>query len=330
MDDPAGKHVGGRALTALRRSLEIGANHPQITYYFLLAMAAFWISEGIAALRDKRLGDFWKRTAVLAAAGILARRVEFLAPVVHRQPLQRDHARRLRTGLDLRDFAGRAGARLRHGLELRPHGEFQPVHPEPHGRFVGTTLLAGRPGGRSSRQFRCPSRRPAIGTYWGDQPGTAGPTYLGAAVVFLAVLGLFVLRGSRKWWLLAVSLLALFLSWGSNMMWFTELCFKILPGYNKFRAVSTALVIVQWTFPLLACLLLSELWKGEIPARKIRRGLAWATGITGGIALLFALFGPKMFGFSAPGDYPLLYNIAAHSGFNEAGRVSSPITYRTP
>lgn len=138
-------------------------------------------------------------------------------------------------------------------------------------------------------------------------------------MVFLAVLGLFVLRGSRKWWLLAVSLLALFLSWGSNMMWFTELCFKILPGYNKFRAVSTALVIVQWTFPLLACLLLSELWKGEIPARKIRRGLAWATGITGGIALLFALFGPKMFGFSAPGDYPLLYNIAAHSGFNEAG-----------
>ena len=130
---------------------------------------------------------------------------------------------------------------------------------------------------------------------------------------------MLLVGGCDRWWIVAASLVMLLLAWGHHFMGLTELAYKYLPGYNKFRAVSTALVIVQWTFPLLACLLLSELWKGEIPARKIRRGLAWATGITGGIALLFALFGPKMFGFSAPGDYPLLYNIAVHSGFNEAG-----------
>ena len=90
--------------------------------------------------------------------------------------------------------------------------------------------------------------------YWGTQPYTGGPTYLGAAAIFLAALGVALVRGRNKWWIVAVSALTLLLAWGRNLMWFTELAFDWLPGYNKFRTVSMALVVVQWTVPLLGAL----------------------------------------------------------------------------
>jgi Predicted membrane protein len=140
---------------------------------------------------------------------------------------------------------------------------------------------------------------------------TAGPTYIGAVMLFLAVLALFVLPGRKKWWLFIVSVLALLLSWGSNMMWFTELCFKILPGYNKFRAVSTALVIIQWSVPVLAALILSQIWKAKPSKAKIFKGVKWALGITGGIALFFALFGGMLFNFSSAYDTGLPNEVVA-------------------
>lgn len=107
--------------------------------------------------------------------------------------------------------------------------------------------------------------------YWGQQPYTAGPTYLGAAALFLALLGLLLASGRNKWWIAAVSLLTLLLAWGHNFMGFTEFAFKYLPGYNKFRTVSMALVVVEWTVPLLAALALMPLWRGEVPRRKLLR-----------------------------------------------------------
>ena len=171
-----GNMWAGGALTALTASLEIGANHPQITYYFLLAMAAFWISEGIAALRDKRLGDLLETHGGTRRRRHTRRRVEFLAPVVHRQPLQRDHARRLRTGLDLRDFAGRADARLRHGLELRPS-------PESFNLFIpnlmgGSSAQPFSPDGPVAEVLANFGARPAdlpIGTYWATSPVRPAP-----------------------------------------------------------------------------------------------------------------------------------------------------------
>ena len=133
--------------------------------------------------------------------------------------------------------------------------------------------------------------------YWGEQPYTAGPTYLGAAALFLALLGLLLASGRNKWWIAAVSLLTLLLAWGHNFMGFTEFAFKYLPGYNKFRTVSMALVVVEWTVPLLAALALMPLWRGEVPRRKLLRALAWAGGITGGFCLLFAVAGSAIFDF---------------------------------
>ena len=219
----------GAALTGLAASLEIGANHPQITYYFLVAMAAFWISEGILSFREGRLRDFSLRTAALVAAGILAVGSNF-------------------SPLWYTDYGLRGAAQQ-------------------------------------------------LSAYWGTQPYTGGPTYLGAAAVFLAALGIALARGRNKWWIIAACVVMILLAWGRNLMGFTEFAFKYLPGYNKFRTVSMTLVVVQWAVPLLGALALMRLWKGEIPRERLLRALAWAAGITGGACLLLAVAGGSLFDF---------------------------------
>ena len=119
------------------------------------------------------------------------------------------------------------------------------------GRQLGAPSLAGW-----ARQL------PA---YWGTQPYTGGPTYLGAAAIFLALLGCIWAQGRNKWWIIAVCVLTMLLAWGRNFMGFTELAFRILPGYNKFRTVSMTLVVVQWAVPLLGAFALVRLWKEGIP-----------------------------------------------------------------
>ena len=121
--------------------------------------------------------------------------------------------------------------------------------------------------------------------------------YISYTALFLALLGAFWSQGRNKWWIIAVSLLMILLAWGRNFMGFTELAFKCLPGYNKFRTVSMTLVVVQWAVPLLGAFALMQLWKGGMPRERIRKGIAWAAGITGGLCLLFALAGGSLFDF---------------------------------
>lgn len=287
----------GGALTALFASLEIGANHPQITYYFLLAMAALWISEGIVAFRKKHLPSFVRRTAVLLAAGILAVGSNF-APLWYTM----HHSKQTIRG----------GSELAAGEETSQEGlALDYATAWSYGRAESWNLLIPDfMGGDSGRAFTRDGKvaealKPyglegiaeQLPAYWGQQPYTAGPTYLGAAALFLALLGLLLASGRNKWWIAAVSLLTLLLAWGYNFMGFTEFAFKYLPGYNKFRTVSMALVVVEWTVPLLAALALMPLWRGEVPRRKLLRALAWAGGITGGFCLLFAVAGSAIFDF---------------------------------
>ncbi len=302
----------GAILAALFASLEIGANHPQITYYFLLVILAFWINEFIREYRSRTLAHFGKATAMLLLAAVLAVGSNF-APLYYTIHHTADTTRG-GSELAVEDESGKS-----RGLDLEYATAWS------YGRAESFNLLIPNlMGGASDRGFSpegevgdalAPygARRLAesLPGYWGDQPMTAGPTYLGAVVLFLAVLGLFLLEGSRKWWLLIVSVLALFLSWGSNMMWFTELCFKVLPGYNKFRAVSMALVVVQWSVPLLAALILARLWKAQLSKERLLYGVKWAVLITGGVALFFALFGGKLFDFSSAVDTQLPQEVAA-------------------
>lgn len=296
----------GGVLTALAASLEIGANHPQITYYFLMAMAAFWLSEGIVAVREKRLKSFGRRTAVLVAAGLLAVGSNF-APLWYTAQHSKDT---MRGGSELAATAETS----RDGLSLDyatawSYGRaesFNLLIPDFMGRESGSVFKADSRTAAVLNDYGLRGAAQQLPTYWGEQPYTGGPTYLGAAAVFLAALGVALLRGRNKWWMLAACGVMLLLSWGHNLMWFTELFFDWLPGYDKFRTVSMTLVVVQWTVPLLGALALMRLWRDEVPRERLWRALAWAGGVTGGLCLLFAVAGGSLFDFGEKADAAMM------------------------
>ena len=289
----------GGALTALFASLEAGANHPQITYYFVLAAAALFISEVVYAIKEKRYKEIAKRTAVLAAAAVLALGANF-APLYYTMQHTSDTTRggsalasEERKGLDI-DYATAWSYGVAESWNM--------LIPDFMGGDSGATFSKDGEVVESLKRLGA-DRRTAEGiakqlpTYWGEQPYTAGPTYIGAIVIFLALLGLLLADNRNRWWVLAASVLAIFMSWGYHALWFTELCFNYLPLYNKFRAVSTALVVVEWSAPLLAGMALWQIWQKWEDKRFLTRKIAIAAGVTAGLCLIFAIAGSSMFDF---------------------------------
>lgn len=287
----------GAAITALMASLEIGANHPQITYYFLLAMTALWISEAVGAFHEKRFRNFALRTAVLAGAGMLAVASNFspLWYTLHHSKETMRGGSELATTVE----SSKDGLALDYATSWS-YGRaetFNLLIPDFMGRESGKTFSPNGEVEAVLSEFGLRGASQQLPAYWGAQPYTGGPTYLGAAALFLAVLGMILARGRNKWWLIAASVLMILLAWGNNLMGFTELAFKYLPGYNKFRTVSMTLVIVQWAVPLLGALALMRLWRDEIPRERLFKALAWAAGVTGGLCLIFAIAGGSLFDF---------------------------------
>ena len=296
-----GRLLLGGLLTALFAALQIGANHPQITYYFAFVILALWINSLVEAIREKRVPHFVKATLVLVAAAVVAVGAN-LSSLYYTAEHQPDTTRGGSALAETTDGG--------EGLDIAYATAWSYGRTESLNMFIPNLMGGSSAGGFEPNGLVADALRPygarslatSLPAYWGDQPGTAGPTYLGAAALFLAVLGMFLLKGREKWWLLGVSVFAVLLAWGSNLMWFTELMFKILPAYDKFRAVSTALVVVQWSVPMLVALVLWRITKGEYGKDELLKGLAWATGITGGVALVVWMLGGQMFSFSAPAD----------------------------
>ncbi|MBQ5679801.1 MAG: YfhO family protein, partial [Rikenellaceae bacterium] len=286
------------AMTALFTALQVGANHPQITYYFVLVMGAMWIALLIEAVREGVLRKFATTTAMVALAGVLGVGANF-SPLWYTMQHQPET---IRGGSELAVAEGGT-----EGLDLQyatawSYGRTESLNllvPNLMGGASNETFAADGAVAEALQPYGLQAVAEQLPRYWGDQPFTAGPTYLGAAAVLLAVLGCFVLRGRSKWWIVAVSAVALLLSWGRNLMWLTELCFDYLPAYDKFRTVSMIQVIIQWSVPLLAALALSRLDDEECDRAKAERGLYWATGIVGGVCLVIALFAGSIFEFGA-------------------------------
>lgn len=292
----------GGLLTALFATLQIAANHPQITYYFAFVIVALWVNELIRAIREKWLGRFAKATVVLAVAAVLAVGAN-LSSLYYTAQHQPDTTR---GGSELATSGGGESG----GLDIAYATAWSYGRTESLNMFIPNLMGGSSSGGfatdgqvaSSLRPYGARSLATQLPAYWGDQPMTAGPTYVGAAALLLAVLALVLLRGREKWWLVVVSVFAWLLSLGSNLMWFTELMFEWLPAYDKFRAVSTALVVVQWSVPLLGALVLWRIWQERYDRRTLLVGVAKAAAILGGIALVFILFGRQMFSFEAAYD----------------------------
>ncbi|WP_294596585.1 hypothetical protein [uncultured Rikenella sp.] len=296
----------GASLAGLFAAVEISTSHPQITYYFLFVLLALVINEFVAAYKAGALARFGKTTAVLALAAALAvgANIVQLYYIAQHTP-ETTRGRSELTESHPTDAANQTGGLNRNYITAWSYGKLETLNLLVPNLYGGGRDFA--PDGEVAqvlKKYDAPRGfERNLPSYWGPQPSTEGPVYLGASLVFLAVFGMFVLRGREKWWIAAVSVLAIFLAWGRHMMWFTDLFLDYFPMYNKFRTVSMILVIVEWAVPLLAILGLVRLWnRDETDNARIRKGLQWSLSITGGLCLLIGLFGPMLSSFAGPGD----------------------------
>ena len=295
----------GAVLFGLVLSLQIKANHQQITYYLAIMVLAYGVMELVQAIRSKEWKPFLVASAlllVLGGAGIVTN-VNKLLPLAKYTPntmrggseLTKDGANA--KGLDL-DYA----TSWSYGWEELPNMMIPDFNGGSSSGAVNpdkseTIQLLRRAGQKNLKETA-----KALPLYWGPQPFTAGPMYMGAITIFLFILGLGLYKGREKWWLLAVTILAILMAVGSHFMAFTKLCFDILPLYNKFRTVSMALVVLQVALPLLGFVTLDRLMRGEYESRRIRKALYWAFGLTGGFCLV-AWLAPGLFGsFTSASD----------------------------
>ena len=289
-----GKYLWGLILTALFTAFEIHANHIQMTYYYLFVILFMVIAWLVDAIRRHQLPRFLKATAVCVAGAAIGISIN-LSNLYHTWQYGQESMRG-KSELRKANTANQTNS----GLERDYITQWS------YGIGETWTLLVPNTKGGASVPLAANATAMAhadnnylpvyqqLGQYWGEQPGTSGPVYVGAFVIFLFVLGLFIVKGPMKWALLAATVLSILLSWGKNFMGFTDFFIDNIPMYAKFRTVASILVIAEFTIPLLAMLALREWTNKELKVEKLRIPILVSFALTGGVALLFALM-PNMF-----------------------------------
>ena len=308
-----GKYVWGFVVTALFTALEIQANHVQMTYYYLFIIAFMVLAYLWDAVRNHRLAQFGKATGVCFVAAALGVVIN-LSNLYHTwqytqesmrgksELVKKNSANQTSSGLD-RDYI----TQWSYGIDET----WTLLVPNTKGGASMPLAMNEKAMQKADPQFYQIYQQ--LGQYGGSQPGTSGPVYVGAFVLMLFVLGLFIVKGPMKWALFLATCLSILLSWGRNFMWFTDLFLDYVPMYAKFRTVASILVIAEFTIPLLAMLALKKIFDTpDFFTQKIRIYLGtskhpiiahnttnmfwvWTSFIaTGGMALLFAIM-PSIF-----------------------------------
>ena len=298
-----GRYLWGLVVTAVFAALEVHANHWQMTYYYLfliLFMAVAWL---VDAVRKRQVAHWLKATGACLAGGLLGVMVN-ISNLYHSWEYSQ-HT--MRGGTELK--AGDGQTSTSGGLDREYITQWSYGIGE-----TWTLLIPNAKGGSHNDQLKnypkameqsdaqlrefCGQWYP----YWGDQPFTAGPVYVGAFVLMLFVLGLFIVKGPVKWALLAATIFSILLSWGKNFMGLTDFFIDYVPLYAKFRTVSSILVIAEFTIPLLAIMALKKIVdEPEVLTKKIKYVYA-SFALTGGFCLLFALMPTVFFDFVSDGD----------------------------
>lgn len=301
------KYVWGGILFTLALALQIAFNHIQITFYTMLMGVILGLVYLVFAIKEKQFKPFLIGVSVLLVGSAFA---------------LGSNARHLIVNQEYAKYTMRGGSEI----TVTPEDLYKDSEPKSIAASEGldkdyafswsygkgetyTLLVPGSYGGGSGEtvgtdsEFYKTFRQKQAPLYWGDQPFTSGPVYFGAIVIFLFVLGLFVVKGPERWWLLIATVLAILMSWGKNLMGFNSFLFDHLPMYNKFRTPSMSLVIANVTMVLMAVLALKAIFDKENPIdrKKLNLGLYISTGITAGfILLMMALSGG--FSFSGASD----------------------------
>ena len=300
-----GRVLLGSSLAGLFLALQIVINHLQITYYTLLTIFILGIFELYSAYKDKRLKPYFVSVGTLMVAVFLAIGANFTT---------------LWTTYEYGKYSTRGESELivdesdqTTGLDKSYITAWSYGVDETF-TFLVPNFKGGASAGalsESSETYKYFSQAQGnqyarqviklMPLYWGTQGSTAGPVYVGAIVLFLAVFGFIMIRSRLRWWLLTVTVLSITLAWGRNFMILTELFIDYFPGYNKFRTVTMILVVAEFAIPLLAFLALDQMLKEPPSKKEFMKGLKLSVYIVGGLSLFFLLFA-GMFSFSGPGD----------------------------
>ena len=299
------KYGWGIALVMLYSSIGL-MRHPQMSYYLFMMMGLFGIAEIVIHVREKRIKDLFIALGLFALSlgvgvgtgySTLKANSEYVKETVRGGHSDLKGSEK-NSGLDI-EYATAWSYGVDETLTLMIPGYMGGASSSDVGRDskMYSTLVSHGVPAASARSFV-----QGLPTYWGEQPFTAGPVYVGAIVCFLFLLGCIVVKGPYKWALLAATVISIMLSWGHNFMGLTELFYDYFPFYNKFRTVSSILVVAEITMPLLGFMSLEEIRKGSIELPKLKKSIIISAAVTGGICLLLALFGRSMFSFSSSYD----------------------------
>lgn len=300
-----GKALLGSALLALFLSLQISANHLQITYYLLIMILIMGIAKMISSLIEGQFPKFFNTTLLLAFGAFLA-----IGPNIGNLWATQEYGKyTMRGPSELTAHKESDGLDKDYALRWS-YGKmetFSLLIPNFYGGASQGTLSESSETYQSLMDHNIPRKQAEeivanLPLYWGDQPFTSGPVYLGALVCFLFVLGLFLVKNEDRWWLLAALVVSIVFAWGRHIPWFTDIIFTHLPLYNKFRAVSMTLVIAQVAVPFLGLLALKNFFSGEIATEELKKKLIMSAGIVGGILLIYAAIPGLAGSFEAESD----------------------------
>lgn len=306
-----GKYLWGFLLLTVSMALELVANHFQMTYYLMLLVLIIGIVYLIDAFKKKLLPHYFKAVGIMAVGVLIA--VGLNATNILATKEYADTSTRGKTELTIN--ADGTPKDNKTGLDFDYITEYS------YGRLESFNLFIPRfMGGSSTEAFPKDSKTVEslmrmgassqeanqvlnqIPMYWGDQSFVGAPAYIGAIIIFLAVLALFLLRGRLKWWAVSAFVLTLLLSWGKNFSGLTEFFIDYVPLYDKFRAVSSIQVIIELILPILAIVGLHQFFNQFEREEEKKKALLWSTGIVGGLTIIFILFKSSLFDFASPYD----------------------------
>lgn len=291
--------------------------HPQMSYYICMLIGMLFCAELYIHIKEKRFKDLAVATAIFASAFLIGfatttartfANTEYAAETMrggHSDLVKESDAENKTKGLDL-DYATAWSYGIDESLTfLIPNymGGASGYNAGVDSEFYRQLVANGVPRRDAKRYSE------GMPAYWGDQPFTAGPVYMGAIVCFLFILGLLIVKGPYKWALLAATVFSILLAWGKNFMPLTELFFNWFPMYNKFRAVSSILIVAEITMPLLGFMSFRVIADPQSNKDWIRKAILIAAGITGGVCLIIALFAGSLFDFTSAGDEQFISNV---------------------
>lgn len=306
------KYFLGGIVTMLGGGLEISCSHPQISYYTFMIVFILFICYSVYAIKEKEIKHFLISSAIVGAGLIMA-----IIPNMSSLLITYEYSKYSNRGPS--EISKPQEEKKSAGLDKNYAYDWSYGIGETFSIMVPNLMAAGVNGFKEDSKtteelqtlgLQSPEKVAAsLPIYWGGRPFTSGPNYFGAIICFLFVLGLFLIKGPVKWWLLSASIISIVLAWGKNFTMVSDLFFYYFPSYSKFRTVEMTMVIANFTFPLLGFFALKEIVEKKLDIKELKKGLKYSGIIVGGLLLLFILIPGLFFDFTGLNDGSLIENL---------------------